>query len=343
MNNIIQNSKTEHTILIVDDSIENLQLLTGLLKDDYKIKVAKNGAKAIEIVDNDHSVDLILMDVMMPEIDGFQACKIIKSKPEKAHIPIIFLTALNEASDETLGFESGGSDFITKPFHAEVVRARVKTHIALLDEKRKSDNLLSVLLPDNVIRQLKTHGVYQPEKHPDTSVLFCDLVGFTAISATMSPEKLIEELTDVFTNFDEIATRNNVTRIKTIGDAYMAVAGINADETNHAENMVNAGLSFIDYLNERNKSSINQWKCRIGIHSGEIITGIVGKSRFQFDIMGDNVNIASRVESNGETMEVVVTNAVLERISKSYLTEELGVKTLKGKGDMMLYIVKGRL
>ena len=107
--------------------------------------------------------------------------------------------------------------------------------------------------------------------------------------------------------------------------------------------MVNAGLSFIDYLNERNKSSINQWKCRIGIHSGEIITGIVGKSRFQYDIMGDNVNIASRVESNGETMEVVVTNAVLERISTSYLTEELGVKTLKGKGDMMLYMVKGRL
>ncbi len=343
MNNIIQNSKLEHTILIVDDSIENLQLLTGLLKDHYKIKVAKNGLKAIEIVENDQTIDLILMDVMMPEMDGFQACKIIKSKADKAHIPIIFLTALNEASDETLGFESGGSDFITKPFHAEVVRARVRTHIALLDEKRKSDNLLSVLLPDNVIHQLKKHGVYQPEKHPDASVMFCDLVGFTAISATMSPENLIQELTDIFTKFDEISAMNNVTRIKTIGDAYMAVAGLNDVQDNHAENMVNAGLMFIDFLSMRNRTSQHQWKCRIGIHSGEIITGIVGTSRFQFDIMGDNVNIASRVESNGETMEVVVTDAVLSRISNNYLTHELGVKNLKGKGEMKLTIIKGRL
>ncbi|MEN9997740.1 MAG: hypothetical protein RI922_730 [Bacteroidota bacterium] len=343
MNNIIENSKSEHTLLIVDDSIENLQLLTGLLKDNYKIKVAKNGLKAIEIVENDQTIDLILMDVMMPEMDGFQACKIIKSKADKSHIPIIFLTALNEASDETLGFESGGSDFITKPFHAEVVRARVKTHIALLNEKRKSDNLLSILLPDKVIHQLKKHGTYQPEKHPDTSIMFCDLVGFTAISATMSPENLIQELTDIFTKFDEISSMNNVTRIKTIGDAYMAVSGLNDVEENHAENMVNAGLMFIDYLNIRNRTSQQQWKCRIGIHSGEIITGIVGTSRFQFDIMGDNVNIASRVESNGEIMEVVVTNAVLERISSNYLTQELGVKNLKGKGEMKLTIVKGRL
>ncbi|MCB0756348.1 MAG: response regulator, partial [Flavobacteriales bacterium] len=150
----------KHTILVVDDSVENLQLLSALLRDDYKIKVAKNGKKAIELVQKDPAIDLVLMDVMMPEMDGYTACQILKSDEVTAQVPIIFLTALNEASDETKGFDIGGADFISKPFNAQVVKARIRTHLDLQEERKKADRLLRYLLPNTVIQELKTNGSY---------------------------------------------------------------------------------------------------------------------------------------------------------------------------------------
>lgn len=331
--------RPEQKILIVDDSVENLQLLTGLLKDEYRIKIARDGRKALELLKDDPGVQLILMDIVMPEMDGISCCRAIKSNPLTAGIPVIFLTALNEITDEKSGFNAGGSDFITKPFNSDIVKARIRTHMDLQAEKQKSDELLRVLLPDKVIESLKKSGYYTPELHPETSILFCDMVGFTSISAAIPHEKLISELTDIFTRFDEIVERNGAIRIKTIGDAYMACAGIGGNQM-HADMLVKSGLEFIDYLNERNGSSDNLWQCRIGINSGAIISGIVGKSRFQFDVMGDPVNVASRAESNGIPMKVTITAETMKLLNPAlYKTDSLGNVYLKGKGEMELFTV----
>lgn len=183
MDNFFYQSDHLDTILVVDDSVENLQVLSALLRDKYKVKVAKNGAKALEILEADPSIDLILLDIMMPDVDGYEVCKQIKANSSTAKIPVIFLTALNESSDETKGFKAGGADFITKPFNADVVMARIRTHLDLQVERRRADDLLRVLLPDNVIEALIEKGNYAPETHSNASVLFCDLVGFTTISS----------------------------------------------------------------------------------------------------------------------------------------------------------------
>lgn len=326
------------TLLIVDDSVENLQILTALLKDVYRIKVAKNGLKATELVAKDASIDLVLMDVMMPVMDGYTACKILKENELTESVPIIFLTSLTDAADETKGFALGGADFISKPFNADVVKARIKTHLDLQDERKKADALLRYMLPNTVIQELKSTGRYKPVIHQHTSIMFCDLVDFTTKSANMIPTELVDELTDIFTAFDEIVVENGSLRIKTLGDGYMAAAGIGSlIDNKHAEKLVNAGLAMIEFLERRNQTHNQKWECRIGIHSGPIISGVVGKSRCQFDVMGDNVNIASRVESNGQPMHVTITEATAAMLhSSDYKLESLGQVDLKGKGEMRL-------
>lgn len=136
MNSIIHSSSEKNTLLVVDDSAENLQILNALLKDDYKLKMAKSGEKALEIASQVPQPDLILLDVVMPGVDGFEVCLALKSNPATAYIPIIFLTALNEVDDETRGFRVGGADFIRKPFNPDIVKARIKTQLALLRARK---------------------------------------------------------------------------------------------------------------------------------------------------------------------------------------------------------------
>lgn len=327
------------TLLIVDDSAENLQVLTSLLKDTYKIKVAKQGEKAIEISRQQPKPDLILLDIMMPGMTGFEVCEILKNDPETQTVPIIFLTALNEAADETKGFQLGGADFIIKPFNPDIVKARIKTHIDLQIERRKSESLLKVLLPQKVINALISDGVYKPETKDNVSILFCDFVGFTVISSALNPEVLFDELTEIFTAFDDICIEMGGARIKTIGDAYMAATGLLVDDPNHAENLVEIGLRFIEYLNNRNADRELKWNCRIGVHSGKVMAGIVGKSRFIYDIIGDDVNIAARVESAGTSMCVTVTDFTAKKLSETYALDTVGNVHLKGKGEMLLHRV----
>lgn len=327
-------------ILAVDDSVENLQVLTSLLKDHYRVKVAKSGSKALDLAHASPVPDLILLDVIMPEMDGFEVCEKLKSDPLTKHIPVIFLTALNEVADETAGLQKGGADFISKPISPDIVKARINVHLSLQAERKKADALLRVLLPENVITDLINKGGHKPEVHKNVSVLFLDFIGFTAISNQLTPEFLIAELTDIFTSFDELCLQHGVMRIKTIGDAYMAASGLHADNTDHAANLVNAGLAFIDFIKRRNATSKQQWHCRVGVHSGSVIAGIIGKSRFIYDIVGMDVNIAARVESAGKPMEVTITETTLQLLGDRFKAQEMGVTSLKGAGDMLLHTVQ---
>jgi class 3 adenylate cyclase len=342
MNSIIEQRAEKPLLLIIDDSAENLQVLNALLKDDYRLKLAKSGAKGIEIAQQHPQPDLILLDVIMPEMDGFQVCENLKADPQTSPIPVIFLTALNEVADETNGFRKGGSDFITKPFNPDIVKARISTHIELQRERKKSNELLRVLLPDAVVNDLIQHGAHKPQIKENVSILFCDFVGFTSISAQLTPEELIRELSEIFSAFDSICEENKTTRIKTIGDAYMAVSGIHAPADEHAEQLVNTALSFIEFLENRNRESTQHWRCRIGVHSGKVIAGIIGKTRFIYDVVGDDVNIAARVESAGTPMAVTISPATLSMIGNRFHTISAGIANLKGKGEMELFRVDGR-
>jgi adenylate cyclase len=297
-------TKQSPLILIVDDIQKNIQLLGSILGGQYRISAAKNGPEALKLVEK-VLPDLILLDIMMPEMDGYEVCRRIKADSRTKDIPIIFLTAKTEVADETAGLELGAVDYITKPIRAPIVMARVRTHLQLktatdflrkkneellrlneeLDrEKQKSDKLLLNVLPARIAEQLKMTGRTVPESFENVAVLFSDLVGFTKISSEIEPIILINELNEIFTAFDAIIESNECERIKTIGDAYMAVCGMPDPNERYADNIVRSAVQILQFLEKKNRDSAFQWKVRIGIHAGKVVGGVVGVKKYIYDV-----------------------------------------------------------
>ena len=331
----------QQTVLVVDDSPEILSVITGLLKEEHKVKVARSGAKALEIV-NRSIPDLILLDITMPEMNGFEVIVALKKNPTTKDIPVIFLTALTEVEDETKGFTLGAVDYISKPFNPHIVKARVSTHLELIRQRRITEELLENILPKKVIIELKATGHSMPISFENVTIFFSDMVNFTNMSAGMSPELLIKELSTIFTTFDEIIENNRCERIKTIGDAYLAVCGLPNSDSNHAVNITHSALECLEYLKERNSLSKWNWEARIGVHSGSVVGGIVGTKKYVYDVFGDTVNTASRVETASEPMRLTVSDSTYQLIKDKFVTESRGVVNLKGKGLIPLYFVNGK-
>ena len=212
---------------------------------------------------------------------------------------------------------------------------------ALAREKQKSDALLLNILPASVARDLKETGHTSPRVFEHVTVFFSDIVGFTAISSRHSPEFIIGELNDLFTAFDDIMERNHCERIKTIGDAYMAVCGLPEEDEHHAENIVRAALQIIAYLRERNERSKVKWEVRIGVHSGKVVGGVVGVKKYIYDVFGDAVNTAARMESHSEPMRINVSEATYRLTRDKFYFTERGEVPVKGKGQVKMYFVEG--
>lgn len=334
------NNPEKQCILAVDDSPDNLILLKNLLEDRYKIKVAISGDKALQIAQKSPQPDMILLDVMMPDMDGYEVCKRLKANSTTKNIPVIFVTGKTEASDELKGFELGGLDYITKPFNPSIIKARVQNHLELMNEKRKTELLLGNILPQKVIDDLKLNGTSTPEFFDNVSIMFIDLVGFTPAAAKMAPENLIAELTDMFTALDGIVEENGAERIKTIGDAYLAVCGMPEPNTNHATIMVRVAEQFIAFLKGYNIQKNTNWKIRAGINSGGVVGGIVGRTKYLYDIFGDAVNTAARVQGKATPMGIMVSESTWEKSKSSFTFNDEGLVELKGKGGVRLYSIK---
>lgn len=212
---------------------------------------------------------------------------------------------------------------------------------ALSEANAKSDELLRNVLPPRVIRDLRERGTSEPEQFEGVSILFTDLVDFTDISSGLAPEYLIGELSDLFCGFDCIIEKYGCTRIKTIGDAYMAVCGLPEPDGAHAEKIVRAGLECVEYLRKRNEHSPIKWTMRAGVHSGTVVAGIVGARKYIYDVFGDAVNIASRMEGSSREMAVNVSEATWALTNDSVEYEPRGPQRVKGKGLMNMYFAKG--
>lgn len=206
-------------------------------------------------------------------------------------------------------------------------------------EKSMSDRLLMNVLPYKIISDLKQYGETKPQLFEDVTVFFSDFVGFTSMSTTVEPDHLISELNDIFTRFDEIMMENGCERIKTIGDAFLSVSGMPDKNEKHAENMVKAALDIIDYLVERNEKRELKWLVRIGIHTGPVVGGIVGVHKYIYDVFGDTINTASRLESLSEPMKIHVSEITGGLIENKFSLTELPEIDVKGKGMMKSYYV----
>ncbi|MEL6251363.1 MAG: adenylate/guanylate cyclase domain-containing protein [Bacteroidota bacterium] len=207
-------------------------------------------------------------------------------------------------------------------------------------EQEKSESLLLNILPNSVAQELKEKGRTTPKKYESVSILFSDFVDFTRISAASSPEEIIAELNDCFKGFDAIMEAEGIEKIQTIGDGYLAVGGIPEEAPGHAIKCVAAAKKMIAFLEERNQHSSIQWKARIGIHSGEITAGVVGTKKFAYNIFGDTVNTASRIETAGEQGRINISASTYDLIKERFDCEYRGKISAKGKGELDMYFVK---
>ena len=316
-------------VLIVDDEEQNRTLLRDPLEaHGHTITEAVNGQQALEKVVA-HAPDVILLDVMMPGMTGFEVCRRLKNNPASASIPVLMVTALTDRKERLMGIQAGANDFLNKPIDIQDISLRVGNAIytkhlfdQLQIEREKSERLLVNILPKAIAERMKKGEVDIADKYPEVTVLVADLVGFTTLATHISPEQLVHLLNEIFSAFDVLVGKHGVEKIKTIGDAYMVAGGICSIHPNPAEAMVELALDMKQDLARFNEQYNTSMRIRIGIHTGPIVAGVIGRKKFAYDLWGETVNIACQLEALGPAGAIQVSSSTFDRLKTQYTCEE---------------------
>ncbi|OZH55210.1 adenylate cyclase, partial [Hydrocoleum sp. CS-953] len=209
-------------------------------------------------------------------------------------------------------------------------------------EQEKSEKLLLNVLPKSIAKRLKDRTEIIADHFEKVTVLFADIAGFTKLSTTVSPTILVKLLNEIFSEFDKLAGLHGLEKIKTIGDAYMVVGGLPEPNINHAPAIANMALDMQDVIERFNQKNNSYLNMRIGLNTGPVVAGVIGTSKFIYDLWGDTVNIASRMESHGIIGEIQVTEDTYLLLKDRYLLEKRGIISVKGKGEMSTYLLKSK-
>jgi len=378
-------------ILVVDDLEANVLLLEQMLRRaGYTAITCTVDARAVCDLHRKNRFDLILLDLQMPGMDGFQVMEGLKEIETDGYLPVLVITA--QPDHKLRALQAGAKDFVSKPFDLAEVLMRVHNMLevrllhketlkyskaleqtvqqieasrdlirrqsheikSLYDkvvvEQKVSERLLRNLLPYPIAERLKARpdlsadGVPEviADSFPEVTVLFADIVDFTRVSAGMRPERLVAMLNEVFSAFDSIADQRGLEKIKTIGDAYMAAAGLPVPAADHAARAVHMALDMLDALDHFNERSGYRLQLRIGINSGAVVAGVIGKRKFIYDLWGDAVNTASRMESHGVAGRVQVTDATRQLLGEPFLFEDRGIIEAKGMGELHTWLLVPR-
>ena len=232
-------------------------------------------------------------------------------------------------------------------FHPAVDKLRT-TFNQLTEEQKKSEHLLLNILPETVANRLKEQPTTIAEAFGEVTVLFADIVGFTELSSRVSPQELVALLNRIFSAFDELAEKHGLEKIKTIGDAYMVVGGLPNPRKDHAEAIIKMALDMQQAINKFNLETNSNCNIRIGINTGPVVAGVIGIKKFIYDLWGDTVNIASRMESHGIPGNIQISQSTYEQVKDifqdkfkdEYKLESRGLIDIKGKGEMQTYLVQ---
>ena len=283
----------------------------------------------------------------------------LKGIETEGTLPVLVITA--QPNEKLRALKFGALDFLSKPFDIAEVLARVqnllqvrllnleikKLYEQVLVEQDLSEMLLHNVMPQAIAERLKgrskltTDHLNQAivDSYANVTVLFADIVGFTAFSQGVSPEVVVGVLNDLFTRFDQIAEHRGLEKIKTIGDCYMAAAGLPVVVADHADRAAHMSLDMLIAIQDFNTSSEHPLNIRIGISTGAAVAGIIGKTKFLYDLWGDVVNTASRMESHGTAGRIQISDATRQALIHPFSLEHRGIIEVKGKGEMSTWFL----
>jgi adenylate cyclase len=320
-------------ILIVDDNEDNRYTLQLLLETDghSRLACAANGAEAIAAF-KEQKFNLVLLDMMMPGLNGDEVLRILKSDPNTRDVPVVMISADNDIEKVSKCIELGADDYLPKPFNTSLLRARISAalrraslrametqYLAQIEkEKQYSQSLLKNVLPAEIASRLQSGATRVADQFESATVLFADIVGFGKITAQMRAYETVGCLNQLFSEFDRLLGSSGVEKIKTIGDNYMVVAGVPQARPDHARIATDIGLRMVKVSQRMRAQLPVPLPIRVGLHSGPVMAGIIGTHRFAYDVWGDTVNIASRVENASEADRVLVSATTAKLLGANF-------------------------
>jgi adenylate cyclase len=320
-------------ILIVDDNEDNRYTLQLLLESDghERIVCAASGNEAIALIEKE-KFSLILLDLMMPDLNGDEVLKVIRSDPDKRDIPVIMISADTDVDKVSQCIELGADDYLPKPFNSTILRARIGAALRrqslraleneyvgkIENEKRNSENLLRNILPAEIATRLRNGENNIADHFDDATVIFADIVGFGKITARMKAYEIVACLNQLFSEFDKLAEDVGIEKIKTIGDNYMAVAGVPTPRSNHTRMAAKFALDMVAATGRLRSRLPAPFTIRVGLHAGPVMAGVIGTRKFAYDVWGDTVNIAARLEAASQPNRVLASAATVKGLGGDY-------------------------
>lgn len=323
---------------------------------------ASDGIEALTIV-QDNPVDLILLDIDMPGADGLEVLAILKANERTVSLPVIVISG-SEGSSKTIDcIEMGAEDYLQKPFDSVLLRARIfsslekkrlrdldRYHLEILNrekllleiEQLKTEKLMLNILPKPIAERLKRGEKNISGSYSNVTILFSDLVGFTETTSKMTAVGLVELLNDIFTRFDVRAGKLGLEKIKTMGDGYMAAGGLPIPRSDHAEICAEMAIGMLNDLENFNLETGADLSMRVGMSSGPVVAGVIGHNKFSYDLWGNTVNTASRMESTSHNNCVQVSSTTYESLKDTYIFEGGGLVECKGLGKVPTYFLLGK-
>jgi class 3 adenylate cyclase len=325
-------------VLVVDDDPSARQTAQAHLdRPGFQVVSVDSGLEALRVM-AEEEIDVVLLDAMMPGIDGFETCRRIKANPDWEGTPIVMATALDTQQDRNAGLRAGADDFLTKPINGTELRLRLTAH----SKVKAYHSLLANVLPPSIARRLRTEPGFVADRVDCGTILFSDLVGFVPFARSRPAAEVVGVLDHIFRAFDRCCESHCLEKIKTIGDAYMLAGGLHKDDApeDAAIRVVSAGLEFFQLLEQVNTDHGLSLQLRMGVHSGPLIAGVIGQSRLSYDLWGDTVNLASRMESHGVPGRLQLSDSTRELIGDRFPLEDMGIRDIKGRGVMQTWMVR---
>ena len=364
------------TILYIDDEEDNLVVFKAAFRRDYKIFTALSADEGMEILKN-NSIPIIITDQRMPSMTGIQFLQSLPDEPETIRM---ILTGFSDIEAVIEAINTGKVyRYITKPWNKDELKItldkayetfnlrhrnrilieELQTANETLEEKVADrtetinkqkveiEDLLLNILPSEIADELKKFGKSAPRKYENATVMFADIHNFTKIGETLTPELLVDELDRCFRAFDDIIEKYEIEKIKTVGDAYLCVGGLPTADSAHPEKVINAALEMQHYMEsyrkEKEKTGGIGFSIRIGVHSGPVVAGVVGAKKFAYDIWGDTVNTAARMESSCEVNKINISSSTYEFIKNKFICTYRGKIEAKNKGEIDMYYVESQI